>query len=157
MHIWCICCLLLLCGVSLLIYYQSMKNDLAVAFGKNLMRLRKLKDWTQRELAELVNIDHSMVARWENGKVLPRSATIQRLAEALEVPVDDLLTAFSDNTARYANGIDDPQLAELLSNVSVLETRDKEALKAVLEAMFVRYSLKEMSAQPLQRLTKKAV
>ena len=134
-----------------------MKNDLAVAFGKNLMRLRKLKDWTQRELAELVSIDHSMVARWENGKVLPRSATIQRLAEALEVPVDDLLTAFSDNTARYANGIDDPQLAELLSNVSVLETRDKEALKAVLEAMFVRYSLKEMSAQPLQRLTKKAV
>ena len=135
-----------------------MKNDLAVAFGKNLMRLRKLRDWTQRELADLVSIDHSMIARWENGKVLPRSATIQRLAEALEVPVDDLLTAFSDNTARYAaNGIDDPQLAELLSNVSVLEARDKEALKAVLEAMFVRYSLKEMSAQPLQRLTKKAV
>jgi len=134
-----------------------MKTELTIAFGKNLTRLRKLKGWTQRELADLINIDNSMIARWENGKVLPRSATIQKIAEALEVPVDELLAAFADNPARHHNGLDDSELVELLNNVAVLEARDREALKAVLEAMYVRYSVKEMATQPLQRLGKKAV
>jgi len=134
-----------------------MKTELTVAFGKNLMRLRKLKGWTQRELADLINIDNSMIARWENGKVLPRSATIQKIAEALEVSVDELLVAFADNPTLHHNGLDDSELAELLNNVAVLEARDREALKAVLEAMYVRYRVKEMAAQPLQRLGKKAV
>lgn len=125
-----------------MIYTDEMNQTLNTNLAKNLQRLRKLKQWTQRDLGDLLHVDHSMVARWENGKVFPRSKTLQRLAEALEVPVDQLMSE-TQNGANLAN-IPDQELAELLGQISVLEQRDLDALKTVLEGMLTRHQLKQM-------------
>lgn len=43
------------------------------------------------ELAELLEINQSAVAQWENGKTAPSFKRLKKLAEALECSVDDLM------------------------------------------------------------------
>ena len=56
--------------------------------------LRKKKGLTQTELASLLGIKQSTVAMWENGKSLPGTNTLIRLADILAVDVRTLAESF---------------------------------------------------------------
>lgn len=66
-----------------------MDQDLIVT---NLKRLRSLKGWTQEELAGRAGLSRAGYRKIETGKTVPRSSTLEALAEALEVALRDLLT-----------------------------------------------------------------
>lgn len=68
-----------------------MSDDLRTIFGKNLERLRKLKNITMSELAEAVGVSQSTVSDWINGKKMPRSGSIQKIADFFNVEKTDLL------------------------------------------------------------------
>lgn len=54
-------------------------------FAKNLRRLRDERGITQKQLGEMMFVNHSTVARWENASRLPDAAMILRLASCLGV------------------------------------------------------------------------
>ena len=57
-----------------------------------LKRLREQKHWTQDRLAEAAGVSQRQIARIESGRVArPRTLTVRRLADALEVEVRQLL------------------------------------------------------------------
>lgn len=117
--------------------------------GKNIARLRRRKHWTQRQLADLLHTDHSMVTRWEKGKAVPRLATLERLAEVFEVSTDELSGQVVPAASMPA--LQDPELSSLLHQIPTLDQRDREALKAVLEAMLTRSKLREMVSPTFQK------
>lgn len=51
--------------------------------GAVLRAARKAQKLTQRQLAELAEVDHSMVSRIESGKVNPSPRVVKALTEAL--------------------------------------------------------------------------
>ena len=55
---------------------QSEALDIAV----KVVSLRKEMGWSQRQLAEAMNIPQSTIARIENGDVLPHIITMQAIA-----------------------------------------------------------------------------
>ncbi len=59
-------------------------------FNENLVRLRKLNDMTQEELAEKVGISRQALAKWESGETLPDLEKSRALAEVFGVTLDDL-------------------------------------------------------------------
>lgn len=59
--------------------------------GKFIAKLRKEKGFTQKELAEKLNITDKAVSKWENGKSLPDILIIPNLCKELEITVNDLL------------------------------------------------------------------
>jgi transcriptional regulator with XRE-family HTH domain len=59
--------------------------------GRNLRRARKWAGLTQEEVAERSGVHATEVSRIEAGKRDPRISTMERLAEAVEVPPSDLL------------------------------------------------------------------
>lgn len=60
-------------------------------FSRRLRRLRKERDLTQQELAERAGLAKDWVWALENkGNILPMRATLQRLADALGVSVEEL-------------------------------------------------------------------
>lgn len=80
--------------------------------GKNIANLRKAKNMTQEELAEIIGVSAQAVSKWENGANLPDTmllpviagtfgVTIDALfgtsAEAAIVPFDDIPDAVSKN------------------------------------------------------------
>lgn len=52
---------------------------------------RKSKGWTQQALAEAVGLTQGAVAHWESGRRQPPVATLRKIAEALGVPVAELI------------------------------------------------------------------
>ena len=61
------------------------------SLGDKIRKLRKQKDLTQEELAELASIDPKSVIQIENGKRNPTLNTIDKIAKALKVPASQLL------------------------------------------------------------------
>ena len=53
--------------------------------------IRIKQGFTQEKIAELLGVDRSTVAKWENGQSDPRIKTLVRLAEILGCTVDELL------------------------------------------------------------------
>ena len=59
-------------------------------FAETLRKLRNERGLSQRELGNLLFVNHSTVARWENGTRLPDAAMISRLAKCLGVDTNTL-------------------------------------------------------------------
>ena len=114
------------------------------ALGLAITSLRKAKKITQRELAERLHIHHSMVTRWEKGQTIPRDETLERIASALGVTVEELIATERKQPLRLPNPVEDPELHRLLSQVNVLEGKDLEALKTFLDAMLTKVSIRRM-------------
>ncbi len=66
----------------------------SVMLGRRIFELRKAKGLTQEELGNLVGVDGSYIGHIEKGRTkTPSRDVLTRLAQALEVPVQDLLVA----------------------------------------------------------------
>lgn len=63
------------------------------SMGEIISTLRKEKGMTQKELADKLNITDKAVSKWERDISLPDTATIPKLAEILEVSVEELMNA----------------------------------------------------------------
>ncbi len=59
--------------------------------GKFISELRKEKDLTQLQLAELLHVSDKAVSRWETGKGFPDIGSLENIADVLGVSVAELL------------------------------------------------------------------
>ena len=59
--------------------------------GENIRRLRRLRDWTQDELADRLGTTSQSVSRWENGTTYPDMEFLPELADLFSVTVDALI------------------------------------------------------------------
>lgn len=76
--------------------------------GQKIAELRKAKNMTQLELANKLNITDKAVSKWERDISCPDINTFPKLAEVLEVSVDELLQANSlkDETNKKEDIVD---------------------------------------------------
>ena len=63
------------------------------SMGEIICTLRKEKNMTQKELADKLNITDKAVSKWERNIAFPDTATIPKLAEILDVSVEELINA----------------------------------------------------------------
>lgn len=63
------------------------RNPELFRMGQTLRRLRKLRGWTQFDLAHLLHVDSSSVSNWEHGWCFLPAERIPELASILKVPV----------------------------------------------------------------------
>jgi transcriptional regulator with XRE-family HTH domain len=61
------------------------------ALGLWIILLRSLRIWTQEELASASGVQRSQISSYELGKKEPRRRTLERLAAAAGVPLDEAL------------------------------------------------------------------
>ena len=59
--------------------------------GKNLKRIRTMKGITQGDIVRKLGVGRGFISNIENGKANPTLATIAKLAEAVNIPIDELL------------------------------------------------------------------
>jgi hypothetical protein len=83
------------------------------------------------------------VARWEKDQAHPRPSTLEKLAQTLDIRIEELAVSNYGKLGATLDNGEDADLLELFGQVHKLEIRDKEALKAVLEAMLTRTRVQE--------------
>lgn len=111
--------------------------------GKRLKALRKQKNLTQAELSLQLNVDTTLVGKWEIYNTTPSKETLRKLCELFNVSSDYLL-GIDDNTSQFfisqsknriqkcrkTNGLSQQELADLLnlsrSTIAMYETGASE-------------------------------
>ena len=75
-----------------------------VEFGEKIKQLRELKGMTQQTMAEKLYVTRQAVSRWECGARYPDLLTAKKIAQILEVTVDELLSGekFKKNVEKEA-------------------------------------------------------
>ncbi|WP_077614586.1 helix-turn-helix domain-containing protein [Caenibacillus caldisaponilyticus] len=63
----------------------------AELWGRRIRAFRKLKGFTQAELAKSIDVSLSVLGEIERGNRMPTEAIIQRISETLGVSVDEML------------------------------------------------------------------
>ena len=77
------------------------KLEIFKQVGKNIQQIRQSKGLSQVDLVGCIegNIDTTNISRIEQGRTNPTLLTLYRIAQALEVPLTDLV---KDSTAKVA-------------------------------------------------------
>jgi len=107
-----------------------------MTIGEKIIHYRKLQRWTQSELAEKIGVGASHISRWENDRVRPNSGTLQKLADALNISMSELMgeaeppPLASDNTVQF------------LKAIERLEEEDRKVLKHIIDALLTKKRVK---------------
>ena len=104
-----------------------------IKIGKFISERRKLKNLTQAQLAEKLNITDRAVSKWENGRSLPDSAIMLELCEILEITVNDLLCGEVVVMEKYNKEME----KNLLEMIKEKEKADKHLLRIEIVIGFV--------------------
>lgn len=56
----------------------------------NIFQLRKSKKMSQEDVAKLVGVDRTSIAKWEAGVAMPTADKLPKIAEVFECTIDDL-------------------------------------------------------------------
>lgn len=72
--------------------------------GRMIAELRKEKGMTQAELAEKMGVTDKAVSKWERDLSFPDISTIPKLAEILNITVDELMQGETDAGGKRSDG-----------------------------------------------------
>ncbi len=102
-------------------------------FGKFVASRRKVKNITQKELAEILHLTDKAVSKWERGLSFPDISVLEPLADALDITVMELLKGEciekeSSITAEDAKQLIHDSLAISDAEISRKHTRSKYIL-----------------------------
>ena len=96
--------------------------------GQKIKQLRKEKDLTLDQLAQMTGVAKATLSRIENSVVGGNLATLRKIAEALHISMDSLITEGKTETQRDE---DDPKLllAAVRKDLEVIAERIKKICK----------------------------
>lgn len=60
-------------------------------FANTIYNIRKERDITQKELADLIGVSDRTISKWENGSTVPDLETIKKLCKELEISPDSIV------------------------------------------------------------------
>jgi transcriptional regulator with XRE-family HTH domain len=66
--------------------------DVGERFGQAVRQLREARGWSQQRLARRAELNRSYTGEVERATVMPSLATAAKLAQALEVPLSQLIS-----------------------------------------------------------------
>lgn len=69
--------------------------------GEKIKDYRKKSGLSQKELGQKLNVSQQHIAQYESGKRIPKLDTIQKIAVALNISVNDLLESPLDDSPLY--------------------------------------------------------
>ena len=101
--------------------------------GASIREARKRAGLNQEELAEMARLNRVTIAKYEAGKVEPGAQALSRIADALEVSVDELL---GREPSTEQPTVQTPAFRIISSGLSELPPEEQDKILAVLRAMY---------------------
>lgn len=72
-----------------------MGNNIAFQIGENIRLYRNKAHLTQEQLADSIKVKRSVISKYENGSIEPSLSQLSRIADALSISADLLLSDVS--------------------------------------------------------------
>ncbi len=119
--------------------HPSLQMIINMSFAKRLAAVRKGREWTQQEMANVIEIHLSQVKRYESGDTQPSLDVLCKIARALNISADRLL--FDENE----RGPDDG-LKLQFEAVSQFSREEKKIAKVVLDGLILQHHANHLAA-----------
>jgi transcriptional regulator with XRE-family HTH domain len=113
-------------------------------FHRRLRQLRTARKVTQTRVAELLGVSPRVYTRWENGDATPLFGTVVKIADILDVSLDELAGRKEINGDAH---IHNPELHRLYKKVDQLSDEDQKALMIVLDSLVKRSRVSRSMAE----------
>ncbi len=114
-----------------------------VDFAHNLSTIRKERQLTQLELANLLEVQPRMIGRWEQGAAKPQFDYIVQLAKILEVSLDQLILGTQGQGSPDFE-IRNKKLKELCKRIDQLKPEDQDMVCHFLDMAVTQDKLKQL-------------
>ena len=113
-------------------------------FAERLRLLREARHLTQVRLAELVNVDPRANNRWERGTTAPHIDTLVKIADVLQVSLDELVgrKPQSDDIR-----IHNHELHMLCKQADTLPDAEQQALILVIDSFVKKLQVEKVVAK----------
>ena len=106
-----------------------------------IVKLRKQRNWTQIQLANLIGMAVNQIKRYEKGKSTPSLEAIKTLAVTFGISTDELIF---DNGEGVAAQKLNPELLKKFELISKLPKKELEAVQIMLDGIIIKNQLNEM-------------
>ena len=110
--------------------------ELATYISENIKRMRKLKNFSQKEVASAIDIAQAQYSVIESGKNVPTLPTLEKIAGVFEVDISQLVRKPGKN--------DDEINLSILEKVRLIDTLDKEEKGCLLKMIDIAIAKKRM-------------
>ena len=104
--------------------------------ARQVREIRRARHLSQRQLASRMQVPRTYISKIENGKAIPTLGSLERLAEALEVDIRQLVRdSRSRREEEVATILSDPFLAEIAAMLPHLDSLHRTLLYGSLRDM----------------------
>lgn len=89
-------------------------------FGKRLKNMRKNKNWTQAQLAEMLHLTKSVISAYELGSRMPSYEVLIDISKIFKVSTDYLLGVYNRQEVDFS-GLTDEEVTAILNLIKVMK------------------------------------
>ena len=115
-----------------------------MSIGTTIKKLRRERDITQEQLAELLGVSNKTISKWENGRCMPDYSIIDQLCKELGITIAELLDG-EDKEENSIRVYDEEQIKDLLKKVNDVE----KTYKMNIGIIFIVVGLISLALFPL--------
>jgi transcriptional regulator with XRE-family HTH domain len=112
-----------------------------MSLASRLKQVRKDKELSQQQLANLSSVHISNIGRYERGDAQPSAEVLNRIAGVLEVSPDFLINGTIEDKAE--SSLSDNDLLNQFRKVEKLPDDKKRLVKEFLDAFLFKYNIQQ--------------
>jgi transcriptional regulator with XRE-family HTH domain len=112
-----------------------------MSFGERLKKARQEKGLSQSELGKIVDVHYTQIGRYESKGAKPSGEVLSKIAKALSVTSDFLMSGSNQEQAEQA--LEDRELLNQFQRVEQLPQDKKAIVKELLDSFLLRYDLQK--------------
>lgn len=103
--------------------------------GNNIRSIRKEKKMTLQQIGDAMGCSPQLISQYENGKRTPKIETIQKIADALNVSINDLMPDSYDRTIQtgYELSATDYSAIEAMANHKIFTDKERKKIFEKIE------------------------
>lgn len=116
-----------------------MESTVKAVVAKNLIELRKSRNFTQSDLAEKLNYSDKTISKWENGDSLPDVSVLYAITEIYGITLDDLV---HENAVEKADGKSEEKKQRAGQNRVIILCLSVSVVFLIASLVFVYLKLK---------------
>lgn len=106
-----------------------------------IFEYRKLKSWSQEELADKLNVSRQTISKWETGKAIPELDKLITLADLFNITVDELVKDEIDINNPDNNIISEKKRNELWNKICMQFKSKEEFIKKLIMAILISITI----------------
>lgn len=95
-------------------------------FGQFIARIRKERNMTQADLAEIIGVTDKAISRWERGIGFPDINTLEPLANALDISILELMRSEKSDMENQNKNLSEGEVTEMMVNAVAMARENQK-------------------------------